>query len=87
MRRLATVVYKGNNRAAPNIPALASSSMPGTFPKAVEVKEPAMPINGAGAGRGSISISTSEVIGQNVGDRGIAHIASGGLDEGTTDGC
>lgn len=69
--------------AASSVP----SSVPVTIPKATEVREPATPLNsGAGAGRGSINVSIPDAIGQNVGDRGIAHIVSGGLGGGASGG-
>ncbi|MGJ7607135.1 hypothetical protein ACSFA7_22560 [Variovorax sp. LT1R20] len=82
--------YRGVVSAGSTASMLASSSVPSsvpaTIPKAAEVRDPAVPLNGAGAGRGTINISTPEVIGQNVSDRGIAHIASGGLGGGATGG-
>lgn len=67
--------------------ALASSSVPSSvpavIPKATEVREPPTALNsGAGAGRGSLNVSIPETIGQNVSDRGIAHVVSGGLGMG-----
>jgi hypothetical protein len=59
------------------------SSVPATIPKATDVREPATALNsGAGAGRGSINVSIPETIGQNVSDRGTAHVVSGGLGMG-----
>jgi hypothetical protein len=61
--------------------------VPATLPAAAEVRDPASALNsGAGAGRGKLNVSIPETIGQNVGDRGIAHIASGGLGGGASGG-
>jgi hypothetical protein len=56
------------------------SAVPAVIPKATDVREPATPLNsGAGAGRGSIIVAIPEAIGQNVSDRGTAHIVTGGI--------
>lgn len=56
------------------------SSVPAVIPKATEVREPPTALNGGGgAGRGSVNVSIPETIGQNVSDRGTAHVVSGGL--------
>lgn len=62
---------------ASNVP----SSVPSEIPRAPELKDPPERLSsGAGAGRGdAIRVSLPEQTGQNVGDRGIAHIASGGI--------
>jgi hypothetical protein len=61
-------------------PTSIPSSVPTTIPKAPEIRDPAIPLNsGAGAGRGSLTVNNPDTVGQNVGDRGIAHVVSGGL--------
>ncbi|WP_198087004.1 hypothetical protein [Variovorax sp. E3] len=66
--RVAAAGHRSVNVAMPNIPTLASSSVPSSvpvsMPKAAEVRDLAVPLNGAGAGRGTINISTPEVVGQ-----------------------
>jgi hypothetical protein len=75
--------YKAVIVAGPTLPSLPSSSVPSsvpaTIPKAIEVRDPATALNGAGAGRGSINVSIPDVIGQNVSDRATAHVVTGGL--------
>lgn len=61
------------------VPANIPSAVPATIPKPTEVKDVATPLNSAGAGRGSLSVSIPDTIGQNVSDRGTAHVVTGGL--------
>lgn len=63
---------------ASNVP----SSVPSEIPRAPELQDPPERLSGgAGAGHGdAIRVSLPEQTGQNVGDRGIAHIVGGALD-------
>lgn len=76
--------YRSATVAMPNIPAAPSASVPASvpvnIPPAPDIKPPATPLNsGAGAGRGSINVTMPEKTGQNIGDRGLAHIVTGGM--------
>lgn len=76
--------FKGGAVAAGGMPRLASSSVPSsvpaTIPAAAEVRDPATALNGgAGAGRGKLNVSIPETVGQNVSDRGTAHVVTGGI--------
>lgn len=74
--------------AAPNIPQIRSaavpSSVPITLPQAPKIDDLTSPLNslGSGAGREPVQVNISEPIGQNVTDRNIAHVISGGLGMG-----
>jgi hypothetical protein len=70
--------------AVPNIPSLVQAGVPSSSPVTIPPLPdiPALPtrLNTGGAGgRGSVSISLPEQTGQNVSDRGIAHIVTGGM--------
>lgn len=70
--------------AAPNIPSLSAanvpSAVPATIPPMPDVQMPATPLNsGAGAGRSPVIVNVPERLGQNISDRGTAHVVTGGL--------
>lgn len=76
--------YSGVKIATASLPSMQPtnipSSVPDKLPKMEEVKEPPTRLNSsAGAGRGTVQISIPREVGQNIGDRGIAHVVSGGL--------
>lgn len=70
--------------AAVNLPPVVAANVPPSTPDKIaampEMKEPPTQLNsGAGGGRGTVQVTMPREIGQNVGDRGIAHVVSGGL--------
>ncbi|MGJ7552640.1 hypothetical protein ACSFBI_01475 [Variovorax sp. RB3P1] len=76
--------YRGAAVASPGLPSAAPiaipSSVPASIPAATNPDERMTQLNsGAGAGRGSINVTLPETIGQNVSDRGSAHVVSGGI--------
>jgi hypothetical protein len=80
--------YRSPNVATPTIQpvrfASVPSAVPVNIPRMPEVKDPSMPLNGLGSGanRETLQVSIPETIGQNVSDRGIAHILTGGIGMG-----
>jgi hypothetical protein len=76
--------YAALGVASPSVPALAApnvpSAVPASIPAATNPDDRMTQINsGAGAGRGTINVTVPEAIGQNVSDRGSAHVVTGGL--------
>lgn len=79
-----TTLPSGAYNVPPIRPASVPSAVPATIPRAPEVKDPAIPLNSlsGGAGRETVQVNIPETIGQNVSDRGIAHILTGGVGMG-----
>lgn len=69
--------------AMPRVPSMATTNVPPTappkLPPAPELPEPREPLNSVDRQRQAIVVNTPESIGQNVGDRALAHIVTGGL--------
>jgi hypothetical protein len=70
--------------AVPNIPSLAQASVPSSTPTTIpplpDLPAPPTKLNSsANGGRGTMTITMPEQTGQNVGDRAIAHIVTGGM--------
>lgn len=81
--------YRAGTISAGALPLMASSGVlspvPPTIPKAAEVRDPVTPLNsGAGAGRGAVNVMLPETVGQNVSDRGTAHVVTGGFGGGAS---
>lgn len=76
--------FRAGMPVAVNIPAIPASNIPSavpaTIPPVPDVQLPATPLNsGAGAGRSPVIVNVPERIGQNISDRGAAHVVTGGL--------
>ncbi|MDQ0591000.1 hypothetical protein [Variovorax paradoxus] len=69
--------------STPTLPAApflsVPSAAPSKIPAAPELRDPPAPLNSVGPGRSVAQITLPETTGQNVRDRGIAHIVTGGL--------
>lgn len=70
--------------ATPNLPSMPVISVPSAAPSKIpappELRDPPAPLNGgAGAGRGTTQINIPETTGQNVRNRALAHVVTGGL--------
>lgn len=72
--------------AVASLPPVASatvpSAVPGKIPPAPEVQAPPTQVNSSTRTRERITVSLPEATGQNIGDRGLAHIVSGGIGGG-----
>jgi hypothetical protein len=79
----ATAMPRSAPVQSPSVPAGVASNVPSPVPPSIPALPtetvPAVTGSGAGAGRGTVGVTIRSEVSQNVPDRGVAHVQTGGI--------